>query len=136
MPRRAKSNIKGLTKHHNRTCANRGDLTRCDCAWRAKYKGVRVSLSEWSDQTVDPRTKKQADALLTRVKAAVDAGTFSPEGEQQSLGAGQRLSDFIVEWQTHYAEEYGLTSNSPPCDARCNPRRRGQFYARTFGGSP
>jgi integrase len=81
-------------------------------AWRAKYKGVRVSLSEWSDQAIDPRTKKQADAVLTRLKAAVDAGTFSPEGEQQSLGAGQRLSDFIFEWQTHYAEEYGLTSNS------------------------
>ena len=44
--------------------------------------------------------------------AAVDAGTFSPEGEQQSLGSGQRLSEFIKEWQTHYAEKYDLTSNS------------------------
>jgi integrase len=44
--------------------------------------------------------------------AAVDAGTFSPEGELQSLGSGQRLSDFITEWQTHYADEYDLTSNS------------------------
>jgi integrase len=112
MPRRAKSNVKGLTKHHNRSCANRGDLTRCGCAWRAKYKGVRVGLSEWSGQSIDPRSKKHAEAVLTRVRAAVDAETFSPEGEKQSLGSGQRLSDFILEWQTHYAEEYGLTSNS------------------------
>jgi hypothetical protein len=78
MPRRAKSNVKGLTKHHNRSCANRGDLTRCGCAWRAKYKGVRVGLSEWSGQSIDPRSKKHAEAVLTRLRAAVDAETFSP----------------------------------------------------------
>ena len=27
-------------------------------------------------------------------------------------GSGQRLSEFIKEWKTHYAEKYGLTSNS------------------------
>src|SRR5579872_7099121 len=136
MPRRAKSNVKGLTKHHNRRCLNRGDLTKCDCAWRAKYKGVRVSLSDWSGQSVDPRAKKHAEAVLTRLRAAVDAGTFSPEGEQQSLGAGQRLSDFILEWQTHYAEEHSLTSNSLGPMLGVIDAGLGSFTLEQLGGRP
>src|SRR5436309_14394711 len=27
-------------------------------------------------------------------------------------GSGQRFSEFIKEWKTHYAEEFGLSSNS------------------------
>jgi integrase len=50
--------------------------------------------------------------VLNRLKAAVDNRTYSPAGEQQSLGSGQRFSEFVKEWQTHYAEAYGLSSNS------------------------
>ena len=29
-----------------------------------------------------------------------------------SLGSGQRFSEFVKEWQTHYAEPHDLTSSS------------------------
>jgi integrase len=113
MPRHPRSGTKGLVKQHKDGCSNRsGDLTRCGCPWWAKYRNAYVSLARWSGQTVDPRSKKHAQKVLGRLVAAVDAGNFSPEGEQQSLGSGQRLSEFIKEWHTHYAERYSLASNS------------------------
>ena len=70
-----------------------------------KYQGHYGSASATGPgRRSIPDSKKHAEAVLTRLRAAVDAETFSPEGEKQSLGSGQRLSDFIQEWQTHYAE--------------------------------
>lgn len=113
MPRRPRSGTKGLVKQHRDGCTNRsGDLTKCSCPWWGKYRNAYVSLARWSNQNVDPRSKTLAKKVLGRLVAAVDAGSFSPEGEQQSLGSGQRLREFIKEWQTHYAEKYDLTSNS------------------------
>src|SRR3954469_5380204 len=113
MPRRPRSGTKGLVKQHRDGCTNRsGDLTNCSCPWWGKYRNAYVSLARWSNQNVDPRSKTLAKKVLGRLVAAADAGSFSPEGEQQSLGSGQRLSEFIKEWQTHYAEKYDLTSNS------------------------
>jgi len=113
MPKIPRSGTKGLVKQHKDGCSNRtGELTKCSCPWWGKYRSAYVSLARWSGQTVDPDSKKHARTVLGRLVAAVDAGTFSPEGEQQSLGSGQRLSEFIKEWKTHYAEKYDLTSNS------------------------
>ena len=113
MPRRAASKVKGLYKKHSLHCPNEsGDPTGCDCPWYAMYKSVRKGLAAWAGKAVDPRTKKGAEAVLTRLKNSIDDRTYSPEGEQQSLGSGQRFSDFVTEWKTHYAEEYGLSSNS------------------------
>jgi len=112
MPQRGASRIKGLYKKHNDGCRNSGDPTACDCPWYGKYKGRYKGLSQWSGNEVDPRKKKHAEAVLFRLKAAIDNRQYSPEGEQQSLGSGQRFSDFVREWKTHYAAEYGLTSNS------------------------
>jgi integrase len=113
MPKRGISNVESLYKKHNTVCRNRhGDPTRCDCPWYGKYKGVYKGLAKWSGQSVDPRKKEHAKVVLNRLKAAIDNRQYNPEGEQQSQGSGQRFKDFITEWKTHYAEEYGLTSNS------------------------
>ncbi len=113
MPRRGISNVESLYKKHNAGCTNRrGDPTRCDCPWYGKYKGIYKGLAKWSRQTVDPRKKEHAKVVLNRLKTAIDNRRYNPEGEEQSQGSGQRLSDFIREWRTHYAEEYGLTSTS------------------------
>jgi integrase len=113
MPRQPRSGTKGLVKQHKDGCSNRtGDLTKCSCPWWGKYRSAYVGLAHWSRQTVDPHSKTYAKTVLGRLVAAVDAGTFSAEGEPQSLGSGQRMTDFIKEWKTHYAEEYGLKSNS------------------------
>lgn len=114
MPRTSLSKVKGLHKMHNRGCSNKGTArpTACSCPWFGKHKGVFKSLSAWSRQDVDPKTKGHAEAVLRRLKTAVDDGTYDPEGEHLSLGSGQRFADFVEEWKLHYATERGLSSNS------------------------
>lgn len=107
------SNVKGLHKHHSRKCANRrGRPTNCDCPWYGFYKRTQKGLAEWSGQQVDPRKLRPAEIVLNRFKGAIDNRTYNPDGEQQSLGSGQRFRDFVQEWRTHYAEAHHLTSNS------------------------
>lgn len=113
MSRTPASKIQGLHKHHSRGCSNRGGKpTNCDCPWYGFYKRVQKGLAEWSDQRVDPRKLGPAEIVLNRLKNAIDKRTYSPDGEQRSLGSGQRFSEFVKEWQTHYAEPHDLTSNS------------------------
>lgn len=112
MSRTPASKVKGLHKHHSRACANRGRPTNCDCPWYAFYKRIQKGLAEWSGHQVDPRKIGPAVAVLNRLKAAIDARTYSPDGEHRSLGSGQRFSDFVQEWRTHYAEAHNLSSNS------------------------
>ena len=124
MPRRGVSNVESLYKKHNVGCAHRhGDPTRCDCPWYGKYKGIYKGLANWCGQSVDPRRKEHAKVVLNRLKTAIDKRAYNSEGEEQSQGSGQRFSDFVQEWKTHYAEEYGLTSTS------LDPK--GQKHART-----
>ena len=82
------------------------------------------------------RRKKHAKTVLGRLVAAVDAGTFSPEGEQQSLGSGQRLSEFIKEWKTHYAEKYRPDFQFPGSNGRSHQRWPGNLQPRAFGRAP
>jgi integrase len=72
-----------------------------------------VSLGKWSGQKVPPRLKGPAEAVLHRLIAAVDARTFTYEGERESLPhAGQTLREFINEFQTHWVAERHLASSS------------------------
>ena len=113
MSRTPASKIKGLHKHHSRACSNRGGKPiNCDCPWYAFYKRIQKGLAEWSGQQVDPRKLGPAESVLNRLKAAIDNRTYSPDGEHRSLGSGQRFSDFVQEWQTHYAEAHNLSANS------------------------
>jgi len=79
---------------------------------RLGYRRIYESLSRWSGTDVDPHQTKPAQHVFTRLKAAIDARTYSREGERSSLGSGHRFADFVTEWKTHYKEEYNLTSNS------------------------
>src|SRR5687767_319804 len=109
------SNVKGLHKHHNRRCSNRGGRpTNCDCPWYGLYKNIQKGLAEWSGRQVDPRKLRPAEIVLTRFRTAIDNRTYHPDGEQRSMGSGQRFRDFVEEWQTHYAAVHGLSANSLP----------------------
>ena len=113
MPRRGISNVESLYKKHNVDCTNRhGDPTRCDCPWYGSTKGSPRALAKWCGKDVDPRRKDASESRPNRLKAAIDDKAYNAEGEQQSQGSGQRFSEFIKEWKTHYAEDYGLSSNS------------------------
>ena len=113
MPRTPASKVKGLHKHHSRGCTNRaGKPTDCDCPWYGFYKRVQKGLAEWAAQQVDPRKIGPAELVLNRFKAAIDNRTYNPDGEQRSLGSGQRFRDFVQEWQIHYAEPHDLRASS------------------------
>src|SRR2546423_258975 len=100
MPNRAKSKIKNLYKKHNVDCPNRnGDPTFCSCPWYGTYKGRTKGLAVWTGKIVDPRSRKGAEAALRRFITAIDDHKYSPLGEQQSLGSGQRFEDFVTEWK-------------------------------------
>ncbi len=51
---------------------------RCEHAWWARFRQVRVSLNKWADR--DIRTKTEADAVYDDLRKAVRAGTFDPRG--------------------------------------------------------
>jgi Phage integrase family/CENP-B N-terminal DNA-binding domain len=131
------SGVRALGKAHNRTCTHRGDHAKCDCPWRARYKGHYVALAKWADAKVDPRSRKAATLVLNRLVAAIDNRTFDPTGERRSLGTGQRLSDFITEWTTHYAEKHGLTSTGQPAMLKVlKTGRLGDLTLEHLAGSP
>jgi hypothetical protein len=51
---------------------------RCEHAWWATFRDVRVSLNKWANR--DIRTKTEALAVLDEMRKAVRAGTFDPRG--------------------------------------------------------
>jgi integrase len=136
MPNRAASKVKGLYKKHNRGCSNRGEPIFCGCPWYATYKGHMKGLAAWTGKIVDPRSKKGAEAALSRFRTAIDNRTYSSIGEQQSLGSGQRFSEFLLEWNTHYAEEYGLASNSLGPMVNVLGKDLGSFTLEQLAGNP
>lgn len=113
MPRRGASGTKGLIKRHH-GCPTRQTPTSCGCEWSGRYRGQEVVLSKWAGRTIDPRTKTAAGTVLHRFMAAIDDGSFDPAGERPALGTADTLERFLLEWQSRYAEEYGLSQNSLP----------------------
>src|SRR4029077_11849343 len=99
-----------------------GKPTNCDCPWYGFYKRIQKGLAEWSGQQVDPRKLRPAEIVLNRFKSAIDERTYSPDGEQQSLGSGQRFSEFVKEWRGPYAEGHRLGGEL------LSPRRSGFVY--------
>lgn len=111
MPRKGSSGIKYLLKKHAPTCANRGRLTDCACAWYTKYGEHLVQLEKWAGQQVDPYSTKGAAVVHRRLLVAIDEKRFDADGEQVT-GSDRLFSWYIGEWRTHYAQEYGLVANS------------------------
>jgi hypothetical protein len=56
-------------------CEHKGRARdRCDHAWWARFRDVRVSLEKWSNREI--ATKTEAEAIFDDLKKAVRAGTF------------------------------------------------------------
>ena len=53
MARRAR----GFLDKRHRRCPNRGDDTRCDCAWKGRYRGEEVTLAKWASTPLNPRER-------------------------------------------------------------------------------
>jgi integrase len=51
---------------------------RCEHAWWARFRHVRVSLEKWANREI--KTKTDADTALDELKNAVRAGTFDKRG--------------------------------------------------------
>ena len=60
-------------------CEHKGKLRdRCEHAWWGSFRGIRVSLSKWTNQEI--RSKTEAYAALDLLRTAIRAGTFDPRG--------------------------------------------------------
>jgi integrase len=56
-------------------CGHKGrPRDRCEHAWWARFRDVRVSLQKWSNREIS--TKTEAEAIFDDLKKAVRAGTF------------------------------------------------------------
>jgi hypothetical protein len=56
-------------------CEHKGRARdRCEHAWWARFRQIRVSLEKWSNREIT--TKTEADAIFDDLKNAVRAGTF------------------------------------------------------------
>ena len=75
-------------------------------------QGHPEGLEKWAGRQVDPRSRGRAEAVFSRLKTAIDSGTYDTGGEHLSLGSAQLFRDFVDEWRERYAKEYGLTSTS------------------------
>jgi integrase len=115
MPRHAKSGLKGLSKTHSAGCGNRTTPHRCDCAWRFRGVGVNIPIARWAKHPVDPRSKPEAEAVITRINAAIAAHRFDPAGERPATdGPGTTLATFIKgDYQAH-RDEFHLTDTGAP----------------------
>ncbi len=65
----------GLYKLCEHTGRNRD---RCDHPWWGSFRGVRVSLSKWTDREI--RSTAEAGAALDELRLAIRARTFDPSG--------------------------------------------------------
>jgi CRISPR/Cas system CSM-associated protein Csm2 small subunit len=60
-------------------CEHKGRARdRCEHAWWARFRHVRVSLEKWSNR--DIKSKTEAEALFDDLKNAVRSGTFDKRG--------------------------------------------------------
>ena len=94
MPRKPSSGTRGLGKQH--TCGKQPtNPARCGCSWRGRYKGHNVVLAQWAKCDVDPYSKGKAEAVLSRMRTAINNDDFDPAGERPAQGTDQTLQAFI-----------------------------------------
>src|SRR4029450_6951144 len=78
-------------------CEHKGRARdRCEHAWWARFRHVRVSLEKWSNREIT--TKTEADAIFDDLKKAVRGGTFEkrraePECKTTALTFRQLAAD-------------------------------------------
>jgi len=80
---------------------------RCDHAWWARFRHVRVSLNKWGNREIESKT--EAQAVLDDLRKAVRAGTFDARGikppkEQQSL----TFREFAKTYKERHVQAKGL----------------------------
>jgi hypothetical protein len=62
-------------------CEHKGRARdRCEHAWWARFRHVRVSLEKWSNREI--RSKTEADQVFDELKDAVRNGTFDKRGTE------------------------------------------------------
>ena len=60
-------------------CAHTGrNRDRCEHPWWGSFRGVRVSLSKWTDREI--RSRPEAGAALDELRLGIRARTFDPSG--------------------------------------------------------
>jgi integrase len=70
-------------------CEHKGRARdRCEHAWWARFRHVRVSLEKWSNREI--KSKTEADVVFDDLKAAVRAGAFDKRSVERPREVGPR----------------------------------------------
>jgi site-specific recombinase XerD len=70
-------------------CGHRGRARdRCEHAWWGSFRGKRVSLTKWTNRTIDSKTAAQT--ALEDLRKAIREGTFNPSGLHPETVADSR----------------------------------------------
>jgi hypothetical protein len=89
-------------------CEHKGRARdRCEHAWWARFRRVRVSLERWSNRQI--RSKTEADGVLDDLRKAVRAGTFDRRGvEPAREDSPQTFRQFAKVYKERHVIAKGL----------------------------
>ncbi len=95
----------GLYKLCDHTGRNRD---RCDHPWWGSFRGVRVSLSKWTDREIG--SKAEASAALDELRLAVRARTFDPSGLNPVKAGPTTFREFVALYRERHVIAKDLAS--------------------------
>jgi hypothetical protein len=87
---------------------------RCEHAWWARFRYVRVSLEKWSNREI--KTKTEADAVLDDLRKAIRDGTFDKRSlEPPREVSPQTLARFAQVYKERHVLAKGLAIGTTTC---------------------
>ena len=91
---------------------------RCEHAWGGSFRGVRVSLTKWTDREI--RTKAEAIAVLDQLRVAIRGGIFDLRAQHDRALTPLTFCEFAVIYKERHALASGMATGKT-IDWRLNP---------------
>ena len=90
-------------------CEHEGrNRDRCDHPWWGSFRGVRVSLSKWTDREIG--SKAEASAALDELRLAIRARTFDPSGLNPVKAGPTTFREFVALYRERHVIAKDLAS--------------------------
>jgi integrase len=93
----------------HKICEHKGRTRdRCEHAWWGSFRGVRVSLTKWTNREI--RTKAKAAAALDELRVAIRGGTFDERGRQTRAITPLTFREFAAVYKERHALASGMAT--------------------------
>jgi hypothetical protein len=96
---------------------------RCEHPWWGSFRGVRVSLSKWTDREI--RSKAEAGAALDELRLAIRARKFDPSGLTPVRATPSRFANW---WRS----TVNVTSSQKTWRVPASTRPRSRHFLRAL----